>query len=83
LFYVVALTAIGISLADGPGDSEGMLAAVAGMVTAPIPILAAWYLYRVRVCRWILYPCAVIGLLFFLAAIGMGLWDVLTRPPGF
>ena len=83
LFYIVILIWIAVWLADGPGDSEGMIAGLAGFFTCPFAIGGAWRLYRFRVCRAIIYVGAAIGFTVFLGAVAMHLYDVLTRPPGF
>ena len=83
IFYVQALMLIALLLADGPGDSEAMLAGFVGMLTCPLAMIGAWFLYRFVVCRVIIYIGGAIGLLSFLYTLAMGLYDVLTRPPGF
>ena len=69
------LIVVSLATAPGPKDGEGMIGGAIGFMTCPIPIAAAWFLYKFRTCRWIIWPIGLFGAFAFLCMVGLMVID--------
>lgn len=68
--HVGALMLAAAFVVRGEASGEAMMAGLAGFVSAPFVMAAAWFLYDWRIFRWLLAAIALAGLLI----VGIFLW---------